>query len=340
MHQDDPLAELFDQFTGIAKQMEHWGDALARFAHSLDAVGDADKLPEGSNARRMAELRDHADFCLSHSVGDLIAIKHSRAHTSRYLELVVDSASEARGDGVQFMKLMERYHELAPEEVENPDVESFPDQFLWDLAQRVEAFPELAERYPEHCHFAARHLQGLPMMVARHIDVTHEFRRLAEMLRVGTRHPFDVSHRKKRGGITPAMRYLEPLVWRMNTLRESLREEARREGGGVSAERVNWLWTLSYSRKTPEAEIEILRRLPTLPALTKKCAPAWSKEIIVPYILETDGKNPASATKPFLKNIWKHRSVKSPATFRSRLESAVTDFLTRYSRERYPDEYS
>jgi hypothetical protein len=66
---------------------------------------------------------------------------------------------------------------------------------------------------------------------------------------------------------------------------------------------------------------------------TKSSAAEWSHCVIVPYILLTDGSDPANADEPFLRNIWNHRSVKSIPTFRSRLESAVTDFLTRYSRE-------
>jgi hypothetical protein len=65
-----------------------------------------------------------------------------------------------------------------------------------------------------------------------------------------------------------------------------------------------------------------------MPGLIKSTAPAWSKKVIVPYILVTDGADPANAEHPFLRNIWNHRDVKSTATFRSRLESAVKDFAT------------
>lgn len=239
------------------------------------------------------------------------------------------------GNGNDCIGLIEIYHHMMGDNTEGTgqiDALTFPDQFLWDLAQRVEAFPAFAERYPEHLHFAARHLQGLPMMVSHHLDVSEEFSRLSDILGMGTLHPLDVSPRRKRGGITPALRYLEPVVWSLNS-RRSILLEIKKTEGSLTSERIAGIVDRRFVSSVSEAKIEIHRKLAEVPALIKSTALTWSKEIIVPYILLTDGENPAKSEQPFLRNIWNHRRVKSTATFRSRLERAVTDFLTRYSRE-------
>lgn len=333
---EDPLAEHFESCRNIVNQIEALAARLCLFADSSDFLGSAESHTEDSGKKRLAELRDHADFCLSRAAAYLSYLMRRRADSSCSVDLVADSVIIARGDGDDCIKLIETYYKLMGDDTEGTgkiDAETFPDQFLWDLAQRVEAFPAFAERYPKHLYFAARHFQGLPMMVSHHIDVTPEFQRLSEMLGVGTWHPLDVSPRRKRGGTTPAMRYLEPLVWRLNSLRGILNFDVARNGEPIGSDRIAWLWTYSYSEKTPDDQVEVLRRLTSLPDLTKSSAPAWAKEVIVPYILVTDGADPASSEEPFLRNIWAHRSVKSIPTFRSRLESAVTGFLKRYGRE-------
>lgn len=333
---------LMEGCNDLLKQIKSLAERLAKIAYLFESVGDAKSYPEGSDMRRLAELRDHADFCLSRAASDLCRWADLRAETSRSPDLVCDVVVRAMGDSHECIKMIETYYRMMGDDTEGTGeigAETFPDQFLWDLAQRVEAFPKFAERYPRHLYFAARHLHGLPMMVSHHIDVTHEFKHLAALLRMGSMHPLDVAPRQKRGGMTPALSFLEPLIYRLNTLREILTGESKMADEPLTAERINWLWTYSYSEKTPEPVIEILRKVPLLPPLTKSSALEWSKEVIVPYILVTDAADPSQCQEPFLRNIWNHRSVKSIPTFRSRLERAVTDFLTRYSRERYPDKY-
>jgi len=158
---------------------------------------------------------------------------------------------------------------------------------------------------------------------------------------LGKWHPLDVSSRRKRGGKTPAMTYLEPLICRLDDFRDLILWFASRENEPISSERMANAWQNSpFDDKASDAVLEVLRKVSLLPRLTKSSALEWSKEVILPYILVTDGADPSQCKEPFLRNIWNHRDVKSIATFRSRLERAVTDFLTRYSRERYPGEYS
>jgi hypothetical protein len=320
----------------ISKQIQELAERLVNIATVFDSAGDAKTHPTGSPARIAAELRDHADMCLSQAVRYLQALMRIRAETSHSVDLMVESIMMEKGDGSGCLKLIEKYYERTgdPTEGEGTVIPStFPDAFFWETVRRVEAIPDLAERYPEHLRFAAAHFQGLPMMVSHHIDITPEFVRLAELLRMGSQHPLDVSPRRKRGGITPAMNYLEPLVWRMHSLWSVMMENDGAEHRTFSSTMISNMWASDFNEKIPDPQIESLRKLATLPRLTKITAPAWTKEVIVPYILVSDGTDPATSDEPFIRNIWNHRDVKSIPTFRSRLESAVNDFLERYSRD-------
>lgn len=333
---EDALGEFFEECRSISELIENLGERLANLGHGFDIFGDASSCKEGSAARRAAELRDHADMCLSQAVRHLQTLMRVRAESSRSVDLLVESIVTARGDGSDCIKLIKEFHERTGDDNEGLgkiDDETFLSSFFADLYQRVEAMPALAARYPEHLRFAAKRFQGLPMLVSHHIDNVEEFRRLAEVLGLGEWHPLDVSPRRKRGGSTPAMSYLEPLVCRLDDFRDIMLWIASREAGPFTSERIANAWeTRVFEEKPPAAVVEVLRKVPSLPRLTKSTALAWSKEVIVPYILVTDGADPASSKEHFLSNIWAHRSVKSIPTFRSRLESAVTDFLTRYSR--------
>jgi hypothetical protein len=332
--------ELFKKCQDLGKQIEALADRLADGALVFDPLGDFKSHPEGSARRRFAQLRDHADMCLSEAARHLMTLVRIRAETSQSVDLIVDAIAVARGDGDECLRLIRLFHERTGDEKEGLstiDDCTFPSSFLEDLYKRVEAFPSLAARYPEHMSFAAKRFQGLPMLFSLHIDNSMEFLRLAEDLGLGKWHPLDVSGRRKRGGRTPAMTYLEPLVCRLADFRDIMLWIASRETEPITSKRMADAWQTSvFAEKTSYAVVEVLRKVPSLPVLTKSAAPAWSKNAIVPYILVTDGADPANAEHPFLRNIWNHRGVKSIATFRSRLESAVTDFLTRYSREDEP----
>ena len=79
-------------------------------------------------------------------------------------------------------------------------------------------------------------------------------------------------------------------------------------------------------------EKTILNRAKSLPPLTKETARIWSQKIIVPLIMLEDAGTRETCEITALRNIWQHQSVKSRATFRSRLHSAVTDTLKRFGR--------
>lgn len=324
----------------VAKHIQELAERLADLATAFDHFGPGESHAEGSAGRFAADLRDHADLRLSHATRHLQAVMKVRAETSYSEDLMMESIMMEKGDGSSCLKLIEKYYERTGDPTEGQGTvipSTLPDAFFWETVRRVEAIPSLALRYPEHLRFAARHFQGLPMMVSHHIDVTPEFERLAELLRLGAEHPLDVAPRRKRGGMTPAMSYLEPLIWRMNSLREVMVDDTGEPTKPFSSKMISNVWALSYTDKTPERQVEVLLKLASLPRLTKSSALEWSREVVVPYILVSEGENPATSEEAFIRNVWNHRAVKSIPTFRSRLERAVTDFLKRYSRDRYPD---
>lgn len=334
---EDLLAKNFEACADIEEKIKDLADRFSYLAQALDGLGDVESHPEGSGKRQFAELRDHADLCLAGAARHLMTILRIRAETSRSVDLLVDAICAARGDGDECLRLIRIFHEKTGDEMEgmgSMEDTTLPASFLEDLYKRVEAFPSLAARYPEHMSYAAKRFKGLPMLFSLHIDNSTEFRRLAEDLGLGKWHPLDVSERRKRGVSTPAMTYLEPLVCRLDNLRDIMLWITSREEGEIASKRIATAWDSDpFEKKVSDEVIEVLRRVTALPPLTKGTALTWSREVIVPYILVTDGAAPASSEIPFLRNIWAHRSVKSIPTFRSRLESAVTGFLKRYGRE-------
>ena len=109
-------------------------------------------------------------------------------------------------------------------------------------------------------------------------------------------------------------------------------ESAETRKGEDFVQRIYGFWW-EFPDPKPEPEIlPILQRLPELPPLTQNTAREWSRKVIVPLIMLEDAGTPETCETPALRNIWRHRSVKSRATFQSRLHSAVTDTLQRFGR--------
>ncbi|MCE9608938.1 MAG: hypothetical protein K8R23_01795 [Chthoniobacter sp.] len=326
----------------------------ALFARELDWIGAADSHPEGSEQQRLAGIRDEVDFALGRFFFDVRAWQRMRAEFTRCSDLLVPAAIEARGDGPDALHLMRRYDELCPGEADpaiDPGPESFPDSFAWDTYLRVCALGDLAKEFPLHLRHSARQMHGWPMIVSNHLDTTGEFQAVVERLEVGAGYPLDVGARRKRGTETPLLHYLEPLVWRLFVLWEQLTEAAaenqnpapeqerrwRRgpipEDNAEFARYIRYPWCPDFYDSGPKLEeLPILRRLVALPPLTRKSARQWSHEVIVPLIMLRDAGTRETCKEPALRNIWQHRSVKSLATFRSRLHSAVTDTLQRFGR--------
>ncbi len=323
------------------------------FAHRLDWLGDVEKHPDGSDEQRLASIRDEVDFALAQFFRATTSLERIRAEDTRCLDLLLPAAISRRGDGHDALRLMRRYHELFGDESEaNGEVidSTFPDEFAWETYLRVSALSELVDEFPEHLKHSARQMHGWPMIVSHHVDCLPEFRRIAERLNVGANYPLEVGPRRKRGTETPMLRYLEPMVWRLFVLHGVLVEAAMPAPKDANpeqlrwrpapipaddegfAKRIQWCWWGVFGPKPGSEELAILRRLPSLPPLTRKTARVWSREVIVPLILLDDAGTAETCGFPALRNIWRHRSVKSRATFKSRLHSAVTDTLERFGR--------
>lgn len=312
-----------------------WATDAFDFARELDWLGDAKQYPEGSEHRQLAEVRDEVDHELNLCCRWLASFWRLRAETTQCPDLLIDAIGNRMGDGPDVLHLMQRYHALFRDENDKNDgvdAGTFPDFFTWDTYQRVSALSELAERFPKHVRHSARQMHGWPMIVSQHLDITKEFQRLGELLELGADYPLAVGPRTRRGTETPLLRYLEPLIWRLHVLRRVLIETEKTRGHEDFKGRLSPFWW-DFLDKEPTLEVvKILKNVPALSPLTQKTAPEWSRKVIVPIILAKDAGTPETCKIPALCNIWRHRSVKSLATFRSRLHSAITDTLQRFGR--------
>ena len=317
------------------RTMEHWVKEACGFARELDWLGLPERHAEGSDERALAEVRDTVDLYLTRTLGTLMANIQVRALTTHSSDLLVDTLMRRTGDGADALRLMRRYYALHGDECEpdgEPCAESFPSMFLWDTYLRVSELPDLFAQYPKHLRDSARQMHGWPMIVSHHLDHRAEFEMVAEELELGTEYPLDVRPRKRRGAETPLLRHLEPMVWRLHVLHGTLLSTEARDGQKDFCERLKWSWWDPFDPK-PSPEVQaILKQLTALPPLNQKTAGEWSRKVIVPLIMHDDAKDRETCTVEALQNIWRHRAVKSRATFKSRLHSAVTDTLKRFAR--------
>lgn len=313
------------------QQLTDWVKLATSFARSLDTLGAAENENLSKEERGLAELRDNYDLAFTRFLSFCRVVARQRAEKTRSLDLLVDVAMMAQGDGTDALHLMRRYHELfGPEDPHEP--ESLPDSFAWETYGRVSALNEIADEFPEHCKHSARHMHGWPMIVSRHIDPNARLAEIVERLDLGSEYPLDVSPRRRRGTNSPMLRYLEPRVWRIHVTRKVLRETRKTRDNETLVSRLYGLWW-EYPDPAPKPEVvNVLRQLSGLPDLTRKTAAEWSRKAIVPLIMATDAATPTSCTVIPLRNIWHHRSVKSSKMFASRLHAAVTDTLKRFGR--------
>ncbi len=323
----------------VATLLESMTDTLREIVHLLavgDRLGAAEELPDNSPSRRTATKRDGIDVQLSRfriGVNSLISL---RASTSWCSDLLVDESMSALGDGPKALRLMrQQYSQFGDERHADGTLppDSFPHFFVWDTYLRVLALSELADEYPDHVRTAAALMDGWPMVVRHHLKHEDEFQRLTGLLGVGSEYPFDVSPRRKRGSGTLLFQYLEPIVFMFHRFRATYPTRKSKDEAQEFVRRVRF--ELDGDDRTegeiPEAVLAAFRAALKLPPLTCVSAAAWSHKILVPYILATEIIDRSRAI-PVLRNIWRHRAVKSIPTFRSRLESAVTDTLRRYGR--------
>ena len=195
----------------------------------------------------------------------------------------------------------------------------------------------LADEFPDIVRYAARRMHAWPMLVHRHTNNRRRFNQLADRLELGVEHPTDASESARFRPDTPLVRYLEPVIYRLHLFyygSEFDHGSADLEFESMEAENesIGRSWRQWPEDLPGEDILRVLRAARRLPPLTKATAAQWAEKAIVPLILVTDASDWANCTEPVLQKITKQKGVKSRATFKSRLLSAVTATLRRLAR--------
>jgi hypothetical protein len=231
--------------------------------------------------------------------------------------------------GNSVANMVRRYIELFPDQ--NYESCSFVADFAWDVYQRVAELDRLADEYPQLLRPAARQMHGWPMLMHRHTNNRRRFQQLAKLLELGAEYPTDASEGARFRPDTPMVRYLDPLIYRLNVACEELGD---REFKSLWEEQ-HWLYLTWWTRDEdcPNEEVlAVMHAARLLPPLTKATAAQWAEKAIVPLILVTDARDWTNCAEPVLQTIGKQKGVKSRATFKSRLLAAVAATLRRLAR--------
>ena len=204
--------------------------------------------------------------------------------------------------------------------------------FTWDTYQRVAALDRLAEEFPMNIRTAARQMHGWPMLIHRHTNNPTHFQELAARLELGVDYPLDASEGARFRPNTPMVRYLDVLVCNVNCVRSVT---ANQTDATLEKERKalrSWWWNAVPGEPPGDEVVEALRAVPKLPPLTKATAMEWTEKTLVPIILATGAHDWKNCEEPALQAIARQKGVKSRATFKSRLLSAVSATLRRLAR--------
>ena len=174
-------------------------------------------------------------------------------------------------------------------------------------------------------------MHAWPILVHRHTNNRRRFQQLAERLELGAEYPTDASEGARFRPDTPLVRYLDPLIYRLNVTCQETRDVQFKS---VQDEQ-HFLYMTWWTRQEdcPNEEVlAVIHAARLLPALTKATAAQWAEKAIVPLILATDARDWTNCTEPVLQKIARQKGVKSRATFKSRLLSAVSATLKRLAR--------
>jgi hypothetical protein len=325
---DSPLAvELSNPVIAILNQISDLSSGL----EELLRLKDEEAVSRHASAKR---ILDELDFALAFVLDDLRFVK-DRAKVTQCSELLFEGLMMDIGNGVEAANLIRRWQRLFPEGERDQDgsplPQNIPDCFAWDVYQRVEALDELADEFPDHIRTAARQMHAWPMLVHRHTKNRSRFEQLAQRLELGADYPTDVTAAARFRPDTPLIRYLTPLIYRLNVVCVLTRD---RKFKSINEEQ-RFLYMIWWTRREDipgEDELAAINAARQLPPLTKATAKLWAEKAIVPYILATDAVDYANCDEPAFQQIAKQRGVKSKATFKSRLLAAVTTTLRRLAR--------
>jgi hypothetical protein len=277
---------------------------------------------QASSKRILAEI----DRALAVVVGNHLNWISRRAAVTEYSDLLSNVLYHmAIGHGTDAANLTRRFQKL------NPDDGGYTDMFVWDVYQRVEALDKLADEFPDYIRPTARRMHAWPMLVHRHTNNRRRFKQLADRLELGADYPTDASEGARFRPDTPLVRYLDPLIYRLNVTCQETRDIQFK-----SIQDEQWFlymtWWTRQEDCPGEDVLAVIHAARLLPPLTKATAVQWAEKAIVPLILATDARDWKNCDESALKKIAGQKGVKSRATFKSRLLAAVAATLRRLAR--------
>jgi len=280
-------------------------------------------------------ILEQLDFALALILRRLPAMARFRARRTKCSDLLCEVTCGMTNHGHEAAGLARRYEKDFSEHMREPDGTlsegGFIEAFAWDTYQRVEALDRLADEFPEHVRIAARNMHGWPMLAHRHTQNRKRFQQLAGRFELGVDYPLDASNGARFRPDTPLVRYLDPLVCKINYVRGFTAKQAN-ESPEKERENLRFWWSDGLEHRAGDEVVEALRNVPQLPSLTKVTVGEWAEKALVPVILATDARDWKNCEEPALKRIAKQAGVKSRATFKSRLLSAVASTLRRLAR--------
>ena len=275
-----------------------------------------------SSKRILSEI----DRALAVILGNHLNWTSRRAAVTEFSDLLGNVLYHmAIGNGANAAWLVRRFQKL------NPDDGGYTDMFVWDVYQRVEALDRLADEFPDYIRPTAKRMHGWPMLMHRHTNNRRRFQQLADLLELGAEYTTDASEGARFRPDTPMVRYLDPLIHRLHSF---VWDCAYLENSELpdTDKYMAREWSKWPEELPGEDVLKILRLVGQLPPLTKATAVQWAEKAIVPLILATDARDWKNCAEPALQAIARQKGVKSRATFKSRLLSAVSATLRRLAR--------
>ena len=294
------------------------------------------KIEDPAKQAELEVILEQLDLALAFILRRVRTMANFRVEVTKSTDLLCDATLMAIGDGVEAARLIRYGEKNFPEISRLPDGSidggGFPGRFAWDVYQRVEALDKLVDEFPDHIQTEARQMHAWPMLMHRHTNNRRRFQELAKRLELGVEYPTDASEGARYRPDTPMVRYLEPIIRRLHTVRYYHDPDRKFESIAEENEFLGRFWWQWPEASPGEDILKVLRATCLLPPLTKATAATWAEKAIVPLILATDARDWKNCKEPVLQRIAKQKGVKSRATFKSRLLAAVTATLRRLAR--------
>lgn len=319
--------ELAAPVRAILKQIE---EAIFDFSRPLFHKTIKDPKKQAQYEKCLWQL----DFALALIMRNFSFLARFRAKRTKCADLLCDTICEMnRGsDAADLVRRWQKeFREDGLEADGSVQPDSFPDDFTWDTYRRVEELDRLADEFPDHVRTAARRMHGWPMLAHRHTNNRKRFRELAARLELGADYPLDATEAARFRPDTPLVRYLDPWICRLVYVRNVIADMSYES---VEKEKESLRLWLSDERdeRASDEEVEAAGELRRLPPLTKTTVNEWAEKAVVPVIMATDARDWKNCAEPALQRIARQKGVKSRATFKSRLLSAVSVTLRRLAR--------